>query len=149
MRAIIEKGEGIANGRKELATLLEVHPQALTDAKKGKCGLPTHACAKLAEITGNTFAEVVAASELATEKKPERREFWQKILGQSVTAGVVLVAVLMNAPGEVQAAQFSGKMAAHAHNSGSMYIMSNLFYWLLAVFYASIHYLYSKAFGAN
>lgn len=58
---------------KELAHLLNVKPQQITDAKAHRNGLPIAACFQIAELIGEDPAVVVAASELVTEKKPERR----------------------------------------------------------------------------
>ena len=38
--------------------------------------MPNYACVKLADLLGVERIEVIAASELVTEKNPERREAW-------------------------------------------------------------------------
>ncbi len=72
----ITQAEEKANGRTKLAQFLEVRPNYLTDAKAGRCGLPAYACVKLAQLLGEDPTRVIAASELVTEKKDERRAVW-------------------------------------------------------------------------
>ncbi|MEW6563603.1 MAG: YdaS family helix-turn-helix protein [Pseudomonadota bacterium] len=106
---IIEKAADKVGGQKKLAEMLEIHPNNLTNVKRGERGLPAHACAKLAEITGYSFVEVVAASELATEKKEERRKYWESLLKQTTTATLATVfltsLLTFGAPNTARAAQ--------------------------------------------
>lgn len=76
LRNFIEAGEEKVGGRKPLALILEQAPNAITNAKANRQGLPNYACVKLAELLGVERIEVIAASELVTEKNPERREVW-------------------------------------------------------------------------
>lgn len=76
LKTYIETAEKITGGRNQLATLVGQHGNALTDAKAGKRGLPNFACVKLAELLGIEQIEIIAASELVTEKNPERRKVW-------------------------------------------------------------------------
>ena len=72
------------HGRKELTKALELaHPNNLTDAKAQRRGLPNYACVILARLLGVNPIEVVAANELATEKRQERREIWQSIMNEA------------------------------------------------------------------
>jgi hypothetical protein len=52
------------------------NPNAVRDAKGHRRGLPNYAYVKLADLLGTERIEVIAASELVMEKKPERREVW-------------------------------------------------------------------------
>ena len=72
------------HGRKELTKALELaHPNNLTDAKAQRRGLPNYACVILARLLGINPIEVVAANELVTEKRQERREIWQSIMNEA------------------------------------------------------------------
>lgn len=72
LRDYILLGIKEAGSSQELAEMLSVTPQALSAAKAGKRGLPVASCFQLAKLTEHDPAIVIAASELATEKKPER-----------------------------------------------------------------------------
>jgi len=68
---IIEKGSVTA-----LADYLGVVPNNITNAKAHQRGLPAIACVKLSELLNVELKAVIAASELATERKEEKRAFW-------------------------------------------------------------------------
>lgn len=72
---IIEDGEKKAGSQKALADILEVAPQTVADAKKGRRGLPTVQCGKLADFLGIDHWTVVCASDLMTEKNEKRRAY--------------------------------------------------------------------------
>lgn len=72
----ITKGIEITGGVKELAALLTIGPTDVSNAKAYRRKLPTFACAKLAQLIGEDERRVIAASELVTEKNPERRAVW-------------------------------------------------------------------------
>lgn len=54
--------------------------EALSGAKASRRGLPAYACIKLAKLIGVEPISVIAASELVTEKKEERRAEWLPLL---------------------------------------------------------------------
>lgn len=89
LRDYIEQGiEKCPNGKtgRALATYLGVGSNELSDAKGHRRGLPNHACVKLAKLTGHEPLNIIGASELVTEKKEEKREFWSHLLGQSANS---------------------------------------------------------------
>lgn len=88
LKEFIDAASKIAGDQKRLAEKLGVTPQDITSAKAERRGLPNDACVKLAQITGANPLDVIAASELATEKKPEKRAFWMAY--QARAAGVAL-----------------------------------------------------------
>lgn len=90
LRDYIEAGEKAKNGREALAAFLGVNPNNVTNAKRNARGLPIDACAKLAKLLGVPEIEVIAASELATEKKPEKRAFWLPFVEHAKAAAFVL-----------------------------------------------------------
>ena len=80
LKDYIEAGIATCGTAVELAKLLGQNPTTVRDAKGQRKGLPAYACAKLADLLGVDRLEVIAASELVTEKKPERREVWLPIV---------------------------------------------------------------------
>ncbi len=72
----ITKGIESQGTIRALATYLGQQPNAISEAKHGKRGLPNYACMKLAQLIGEDERRVIAASELVTEKNPERRAVW-------------------------------------------------------------------------
>ena len=73
LREFIELGIAKYGTATELAKVIGMNANALRDAKSGRQGLPVYACIKLAELIEVTPLEVIAASELVTEKREERR----------------------------------------------------------------------------
>lgn len=80
LRDYIEKGLVIAKTGRALAQELGIGANEVTDAKAHRRGLPNHACVKLAKMINEDALMIIAASELATEKKEEKREFWSHLL---------------------------------------------------------------------
>lgn len=72
IEAGIEKCESVVSLAKQLGQA----DTTITNAKAHRRGLPNYACVKLADLLGTERIEVIAASELVTEKNPERREVW-------------------------------------------------------------------------
>ncbi len=72
----IKHGEQQRSTGKALAEYLGIMPPDLSAAKNGRRGLPAFACVKLAQLIGEDERRVIAASELVTEKNPERRAVW-------------------------------------------------------------------------
>jgi hypothetical protein len=80
LKNYVEKGIEKAGGTAALAKLLALHAQQVTDAKAMRITLPVSACYALAELIEENTLEIIAASELVTEKKPERRAVFLKYL---------------------------------------------------------------------
>jgi hypothetical protein len=93
LKQIIERAEKATGSQKELALQLGQSASRLRDAKSGRCGLPNYACVMIADMIGVDRTTVIAASELVTEKKKERREVWQAIMKHAAVLfffGVIL-----------------------------------------------------------
>lgn len=103
LREFIDSASKIAGDQKRLAEKLGVVPQDLTGAKAGRRGLPNDACVKLAQITGADPLEVIAASELATEKKPEKRAFWESYQARAACMAIALTALNVATPSPAEA----------------------------------------------
>ena len=76
LKDYIEAGVAKFTPATELAKQLGQNANLVRDAKAHRKGLPNYACVKLADLLGAERIEVIAASELVTEKNPERREVW-------------------------------------------------------------------------
>jgi hypothetical protein len=80
LRNYMEAGIEKAGGTSALAKILDVQAQQVTDAKSMRIKLPVWACYSLAEYLGKDAKEIIAASELVTEKRPERRAVFLRYL---------------------------------------------------------------------
>lgn len=80
LKKLIEHAEKKIGSQKALAQQIGLSESHIRSAKAGSRGLSNYACALLAEILGLDEKTVIAASELVTEKKIERRSFWEKIV---------------------------------------------------------------------
>ena len=76
LKNYIEEGIEKCGTAAALARHLHQNANALRDAKRHRQGLPNYACVMLADLLGVERIEVIAASELVTEKNPERQKVW-------------------------------------------------------------------------
>lgn len=76
-RDYLLRGEEAAGGREKLADALEQKANAITDAKGNRRGLPVYACITLSKLIGADPLEVIAASELVTEKREDRKAIFR------------------------------------------------------------------------
>ena len=81
---------------KELADYLGIHPNHVSNAKDHQRGLPNYACMKLSKLLNVPLETVIGASELATERKEDKRAFWLHFV--------------TNAPISTQAGRFAQNM---------------------------------------
>lgn len=77
MRKYIELGEKKAGSQIKLAEYLGQYDSGLRAVKAGKKGLPDAVCIKLADYIGVDRLEIIAASNLVTEKDEERRKIFE------------------------------------------------------------------------
>lgn len=122
LRELIEAGTAKAGEQKELARLIHINPNDLTNAKAGRRGIPASSCFMLAEYLGIDPARVIAASALVTEKNEERRKvFYPFVMGRAamILAWSVLTGITA-LPLESHAAQRIMSFA-----SSILHIMSN------------------------
>ena len=82
------------------------HGNNLTNAKAQQRGLPNYACVILAKLLGVPPIEVIAANELVTEKREERRAEWLPfVLGATpIQVALDAIAKATNAPAEMKMA---------------------------------------------
>lgn len=112
LKEIIEQAEKTAGGQKALALRIGQDAGNIRGAKAGIKGLPDYACVMIAEITGLDPMTVIAASNLVTEKKEERRRVWHPFVNRaaSVLLGLILTIVnLIMTPAPAEAAQVQNK----------------------------------------
>lgn len=107
-RSYIERAEKAAGSQKELGLMIGQSAGKLRQAKANKCGLPIAVCCQIAQLIGVDEMEVISASELVTEKKPERRAvllpFVNRVAG--VILGIVGIVTLNMSPAPAQASEF-------------------------------------------
>lgn len=131
LRTFIERAEKAAGSQKELGLIIGQSPSHIRSAKAGLQGLPTYACVMIADMIGEADISVIAASELTTEKKENRRRIWEKKLG-GLAASLLLCSVTT-----VVTPKAAEASILHDFNDQTLYIMSNLrklFKRVLAVF---------------
>lgn len=95
MKELIETAEKKAGKQVELARILGVRESYLRQAKLGKSGLPDAICIKLADYLEADRLEVIAASNLVTEKDEERRKVFESCLKHTSKAASFIVAALL------------------------------------------------------
>jgi hypothetical protein len=118
IKEIIELAEKAAGSQKALALRIGQSAGKLREIKSGRCGLPVYACVMVADLINMDRISVIAASELVTEKKEERRRIWHPFVGHA--ASVILGIVILNmttAPAQAATMQHKSLIP--------MYIMSN------------------------
>ncbi|SDX03327.1 hypothetical protein [Nitrosomonas oligotropha] len=100
MKNYIEEAEKKAGMQLELAKLLNISSSNIRSIKAGKRGLPVEACIILADYIGADRLEVIAASNLVTEKDEGKRKIlescFQKVA--SITAAAVISSILTLTP---------------------------------------------------
>lgn len=100
MKNYIEQGEIKAGAQKELANMLGVSASYIRMVKAGQKGFSIDLCIVLADYIEADRLEVIAASNLITEKDEKKRKIlescFQKVA--SVTAAAVISSILTLTP---------------------------------------------------
>lgn len=76
----IEAGAKKAGSVAELARIIGATREITSAAKSMKRPVPLDCAIKLADYIEADRIAVISANELATEKKPEKRDFWSHLL---------------------------------------------------------------------
>lgn len=76
----IERGATKAGSVAALGRVIGLERERVSKAKSHTVPLPLDATIKLADYLMEDRITVISANELATEKKPEKREFWTHLL---------------------------------------------------------------------
>ena len=95
MKKYIEMGEKVAGSQVELAKLLEIKPNYLSMVKSNQRGLPDALCIQLADYIGVDRLEVIAASNLITEKDEKKRKLFESCFTRA--ASIAAAALIFGA----------------------------------------------------
>lgn len=85
-RNYIENGERKAGKQAELAKILGISDAYIRAAKRGNRGLPDAICIRLADYINEERLEVIAASNLVTEKDEEKRKIFESCFTKQKTS---------------------------------------------------------------
>lgn len=128
-RNYIENGERKAGKQTELAKILGISDAYIRAAKRGNRGLPDAICIRLADYINEERLEVIAASNLVTEKDEEKRKVFESCFTKQKTSirenaakmmiGGIIASMLAFSPLETVEAK-------NVINQESMYIMLNI-----------------------
>lgn len=95
LKDYIEQGTKKRGSLAALGRYLDQAEATMRCARNQTRGLPVYACMKLAEYIGADPLQVIAASELVTEKREERREIFQRFLMKNNAQGIMLCALFL------------------------------------------------------
>ncbi len=85
MKKYLELGEEKAGKQIELARILGIPDSYIRIVKSGRRGLPADICIKLADYIGADRLEVIAASNLVTEKDEEKIKIFKSCFSRAAT----------------------------------------------------------------
>lgn len=95
LRDYIEAGIKEKKTVSALAEQLGVSATNIADAKAHRRGLPAHSCVKLSQLLNVDLKAIIAASELTTERKEEKRAFWLPfVMNQEIQRIAKIVLIL-------------------------------------------------------
>lgn len=89
----IEAAERKAGKKAELAKTLKISDGYIRMVKTGRRGFSDDVCIRLADYIGANRLEVIAASNLVTEKDKEKRKLFESCFTTAASAIFVLAAV--------------------------------------------------------
>ena len=96
MKNYIEQAEKKAGKQLELAKILDVSASYIRMVKAGRKGFSVDMCIVLADYIGADRLEVIAASNLVTEKDEKKRKIFESCFSTaaSVTAAAIVISIL-------------------------------------------------------
>lgn len=97
LRDYIEEGIAKFGTATELAKELGMNANQVRDAKAHRCGLPNYACIRLAGLIDVEPIAIIAASELATEKREDRKEIFRPFAQMGRLAHPMIVGIVSSA----------------------------------------------------
>ena len=92
LRDYIEIGSEKAGSLTALGKMLDLSQPNMSSVKANKRALPIDAAMKLADYIGADLRSVIAANELVTEKKEEKKNYWMQFV-KSANAAIMIVAL--------------------------------------------------------
>ncbi len=108
LKELIERAEKAAGSQKALSLLIGQSPSAIRSSKAGIGGLPAYACIQIANLIEVPEITVIAASELVTEKKAERRAIFAPFVGRAASVLIGAIVIMNMSPTPANAAQVAG-----------------------------------------
>ncbi|MDP3662068.1 MAG: hypothetical protein U1D41_10135 [Nitrosomonas sp.] len=117
MKNYIELGEKKAGSQIKLAEYLGQYDSGLRAVKAGKKGLPDAVCIKLADYIGVDRLEVIAASNLVTEKDEERRKIFESCFTRaaSIAAAALIFAGSSMTSSPAHASQLASELPCNLY----------------------------------
>lgn len=96
MKNYIELAEKKAGKQLELAKILDVSASYIRMVKAGKKGFSVDMCIVLADYIGADRLEVIAASNLVTEKDEKKRKIFESCFSSaaSIAAAAIVISIL-------------------------------------------------------
>jgi len=91
LRDFVEIGAKKAGSLTALGKLLDISQPTISGVKAHKRALTVEGAVKLADYIGADLRAVIAANELVTEKKEEKRRFWAPFVEHARAASFALV----------------------------------------------------------
>lgn len=91
----IEMGVELTGSQRALAQILEIDVTVISAVKAGKRGLTNVSCIKLADLINVKRIEVIAASELVTEKDESKRKIFESCFTKA--ASITIAAFFISA----------------------------------------------------
>lgn len=110
LKELIERAEKAAGSQKELGIRIGQSPSNIRSAKAGIIGLPDYACVMIAQLIDENPITVIAASNLVTEKKEERREVWRPFVARAasyIIAIILTVVTTLVTPSPAEATNYA------------------------------------------
>jgi len=108
IKKIIEMGEEKAGSLKELALIVGIAPNILTDVKAGRKHLPVIIASKLGDYLDLDKFDIVAAGEFAKAKDESARNYWRPFVETARAASFAIallgLVTLIVTPAPVEAA---------------------------------------------
>lgn len=99
MKKFIEEAERKAGKQTELARILGISDAYIRMVKTGKRGFADDICIKLADYIGADRLEVIAASNLVTEKDEEKRKLFESCFQKVASvAAIAIVTFILTLP---------------------------------------------------
>ena len=93
MKKFLELGEEKAGKQIELAKILGIPDSYIRIVKSGRRGLPADVCIKLADYIEANRLEVIAASNLVTEKDEEKRKIFESCFTTAASVSFLMFVV--------------------------------------------------------
>lgn len=120
MNEYLRKGQEKAGSQIKLAKILDISDRYIRLVRDGERSLADDVCIKLADYIGEDRLEVIAASNLVTEKDERKRKIFEscfKRTSQAACIGLVIGLSMILTPSTAQAASLN------AAESNTIYIM--------------------------